>query len=203
MVYWNQHTAHEIRCQCGSFIGEVTNTCSAIHAVCYCIDCRIYAVCLYKLEEVLDEMGGTEVVATQARYVKFTHGAQNLACLSLYPKGSLRWYAKCCNTPIANTPSDWRLPYVCLIHTCLRKPLGDSFPSIQMHVKTKSAKGRPPPMVWSKFITLAGFMPRFAAARLLGSYKQTPFFLPSGTPRVEVQKITDAQRAKLKCEALM
>jgi len=195
-------TSHGIRCQCGSLLGEVSNTHHGIHAVCYCIDCRTYAFCLSKSAAILDKMGGTEVVATQARHVSFTNGLENLACLSLSPNGTLRWFAKCCNTPIANTPRNWHVPYVSLIHTCLVKPLEDAFPPVQMHVKAKSAKGKPPRLLRSKIAASISFSAKLIFARLRGSYKQTPFFLSTGFPRVEVQVLSSQERENLRNEAL-
>lgn len=187
---------HQIQCRCGALSGEVSNTHSAARAVCYCKDCRAYAVHLGQQQSVLDAMGGTEVVATQARYVAFTGGIENLACLSLSKNGLLRWYAKCCNTPIANTPRDWRLPYVGLVHSCLRKPLESSFHPVQMHVNTRSANGSPPSMPWRQASTLLRFVPKIILGRLTGTYRQTPFFSPAGKPIAEVKVLSRAEREK-------
>jgi hypothetical protein len=125
-------------------------------------------------------------VATHSRDVRFTLGTQALACLSLSPRGLLRWYAKCCSTPIANTPRDWKLAYVRLVHTCLRQAdsFDRSFPAVQMHVNTKSAKGKPPRGSglggMARFI---GLVLRLTGSRLRGNYKDTPFFDAQGTRR--------------------
>ena len=134
-------------------------------------------------------------------HVALTSGIQNLACMSLSGKGVLRWYAKCCDTPIANTPRDWRLPYVGLIHSCLKKPLESSFPRVQMYVNTKSAKGKPPSMRWSQITTLLGFMPKLLFARVAGTYEHTPFFSSSGAPIVEVKVLSRAEREKAESAA--
>jgi hypothetical protein len=176
--------------------GEVSGGAPVIRAVCYCRDCRAYAIHLGGGADVLDAMGGTDIVATIARHVSFRTGAGHLACLSLGPGGILRWYAGCCRTPLANTPRDWRLPYAGLVHSCLAKPLETSFPAVQMHVNTKSAKGRPPSMLWSEVVTLGGFFPRLVAARFTGSYRQTPFFSPRGDARAPVQVLTSAERER-------
>ena len=185
---------HQIQCRCGAFSGQISNTHLAIRAVCYCKDCRTYAVHLGRPQAILDEIGGTDVVATQARHVALTGGIEHLACLSLSEKGLLRWYAKCCNTPIANTPRDWRVPYVGLVHSGLKKPLESSFPRVQMHVNTRSAKGTPPSMRWSQITALLGFLPTILFARVAGTYRRTPFFSPSGVPIVEVEVLSDTER---------
>src|SRR5947208_768690 len=51
--------SHRIQCQCGSLTGAISNTATAMHAVCYCIDCRTYAFHLGNPKNVLDAMGGT------------------------------------------------------------------------------------------------------------------------------------------------
>ena len=80
-----------IRCQCGALTGELRQKGPALRAVCYCRYCQAYAYHLGMPQSVLDALGGTEVVATQARYVSLDKGAEHLACLSLSPNGLLRW----------------------------------------------------------------------------------------------------------------
>jgi hypothetical protein len=160
-----------------------------MRAACYCGDCQAYAYVLGEPAAVLDPLGGTEVVATKAGHVRFTSDKATLACLSLSPKGLLRWYASCCGTPIANTPRNWKLPYVGLVHTCLRQPdpFEQSFPKVQMRVNTGGARGRPPPV--GGLGGLPGFARlflRIAGSRLDGSYQATPFFDAAGAPVAEV-----------------
>ena len=156
-----------------------------MRAVCYCRDCRTYAHWLGQPRQVLDAAGGTDIVATHSRYVRLTAGAPQLACMSLSPRGLLRWYARCCNTPIANLPRDWKLPYVGLVHTCLERvqPLEASFPPVQMDINTKSALAPTPRRgglgVKAKF---GAMVLRLSAARLTGSYRATPFFDANGQP---------------------
>jgi hypothetical protein len=143
---------------------------------------------------VLDPQGGTEVVATHARNLAFTSDTLSLACLSLSPRGLLRWYARCCGTPIANTPRNWKVPYVGLVHTCLRQPepLERSFPVVQMRANRKRAKGQPPPGSMGGLGNLGGMLrfggvaARLVAARLGGGYRSTPFFDRHGAPVVDV-----------------
>ena len=161
-----------------------------MRAVCYCTDCQAYAHLLGQPQHVLDALGGTDIVATQSSNVRFTAGTPQLACLSLSPRGLLRWYAKCCDTPIANTPRDWKMPYAGMVHTVLERPdpVERSFPPVQMHVNGKSAHGKPPGG-WPVRATLkfGTMMLRFLAARLRGGYRVTPFFDAHGVPVVPVQ----------------
>ena len=180
---------HRFQCRCGARQGEIGQPDRAMRAVCYCGDCQAYAHVLGPPEAVLDPLGGTDIVATQSRFVTFTSTTQSMACISLSPRGLLRWYAKCCSTPIANTPRNWKLPYVGLVHTCLRQPepLEQSFPKVHLRVNARSAKGRPPRADGLNGIArFAGLVLRLAGSRLSGGYKATALFDAKGRPIVEV-----------------
>jgi len=192
---------HSLRCQCGTLQGTISHTESVCRGVCYCKDCQAYAHFLGKVDEVLDEMGGSDVVATLQRHVTFTQGLEQLACMSLSERGMLRWYASCCNTPIGNTSRDFKVSHVGLLHNCLRDSstsLDSAFGPVRMRVGMKSAKGTPKPMGASTTISILRFMGRLIRARLNGSYKITPFFDPeTGTPRVSPKVLTPNERAGL------
>lgn len=190
-----------LQCQCGALYGQVSHTERALRGLCYCKDCRAYSHHLGQASVGHDALGGVEFVATQAQYVALTGGTQHLACMSLSPKGLLRWYAKCCNTPIANTMRSWKFPYAGLIHTCLKADPASyerAFPRLQMRVNTGSAKEAPPGgMAFSTITALMGFMPRVLVSGVNGSYRQTPFFnAPAGTPKVEVAVLSKAERER-------
>ena len=88
---------HPLRCRCGTVRGWVSKPDRAMgRAVCYCKDCQAYGHFLGKPAEVLDALGGSDVVATHPKHVTLTHGRDAIACMSLSPKGLLRWYASCC-----------------------------------------------------------------------------------------------------------
>ena len=138
-------------------------------------------------------------MAAQAQHVSFTSGIEHLACLSLTEKGLLRWYAKCCNTPICNTARNWKVPYVGMIGTCMKTdPVAfeRSFPRVQMRVNTGSAKQAPRPMRLNTLVSLAGFMPRVMLSSINGAYRQTPFFdQGGGAPVVAVKVLSEADRS--------
>jgi len=192
---------HSLRCQCGTIQGHVSHPETVCRGVCYCKDCQAYAHFLGKADEVLDEMGGSDIVATLPQHVTFTQGFEALTCMSLSDKGMLRWYAGCCNTPIGNTSRDFKVSHVGLLHNCLRDPstsLDNAFGPVRMRVGMKSAKGTPKPMGASTTISILRFMARLIGARLNGSYKITPFFDPeTGTPRVSPKVLTPDERTRL------
>jgi len=202
----NAFMNHPFQCRCGTLQGEISHPEHGMRAVCYCGDCQAYAHLLGQPQQVLDRQGGTDVVATHARYVVFTSGTHALACLSLSPRGLLRWYARCCGTPIANTPRNWKLPYVGMVHTCLRQPepLERSFPEVQMRVNRKRAKGetaRAGGLVG--MVRFGGLALRLIASRLGGGYDRTPFFDRNGLPVAEavVAPQAEVQAARRAAEA--
>ena len=115
---------HSLQCQCGTLRGHVSHTESVCRGICYCKDCQAYAHFLGKPGEILDEMGGSDVIATLPQHVTFTQGVEKLTCMSLSGRGRgmLRWYASCCNTPIGNTARDFKVSHVGLLHNCLQDP---------------------------------------------------------------------------------
>lgn len=194
-------TNHPLRCRCGTLRGHVSHPDKVSRGVCYCKDCQAFAHFLGKTDDILDEMGGTDVIATLPKYLTFTQGIEALVCMSLSPNGMLRWYASCCNTPIGNTPRDFKISHVGLIHTCLDDPsrtLESSFGPVRMRVNTKNARGKPKAMPVSTIASILRFMSLLIRARLDGSYKSTPFFDPErGTPVVQPKVLTLSERQRV------
>lgn len=190
---------HAIRCRCGQLRGEVAQPHGATRAVCYCRDCQAFAHFLGLPAGMLDEFGGTDIVATPPRFVSLIAGAEQLACMSLSPQGTLRWYAACCNTPIGNTPRDRKLAHVGLVHSCLEREgasLEQDFGPVRMRVSRKRVHGVPPkaPAVAST-LALARYLARLAWARVSGGYRANPFFDAAGAPRVQPRVLTQQERA--------
>lgn len=188
---------HRFQCRCGAVRGEIAHTGQAVRAVCYCTDCQAYARLLGQAPAVLDAHGGTEIVATRSGNVRFTSGTADLACLSLSPRGLLRWYASCCDTPIANTPRNWKMPYAGMVHSCLRHPdpLERAFPDVQLAANTKSAIGKPTGATSMAGVArFARTMLRLGGDRLTGRYRVTPFFDAHGAP---VAAVVVADKARV------
>lgn len=184
-----------MRCACGALRGEVEPSRSA-RAACYCRDCRAYARHLGSAN-VLDDHGGTDIVAMHPRDIRFTDDAP-LACLSLRDRGLLRWYAACCRTPIANTPRDPRVAYAGVVHTCLEQggaSLDAAFGARTMALNVKSAIGKVKATPLANVVGVLGIAQSLAAARLSRSYRDNPFFhagMPVRVPFV----LTEDQRAQ-------
>jgi hypothetical protein len=192
---------HPLQCQCGTLRGYVSRPETAKRGVCYCKDCQAFAHFLERPGDVLNELGGTEIVATLPKHVHFTRGVETLVCMSLSDRGLLRWYAGCCNTPIGNTPRDFKASYVGLIHSCLAKrapSLEDSFGPVRMVLQTGSAKGRVKSTPMSNFVTVLTIIRSVIATRISGNYKRNPFFVEySGTPIKQPRVLTKAERTRV------
>jgi hypothetical protein len=192
---------HPLQCRCGTIKGYVVRPGAAKRAVCYCRDCQAFARFLERADTVLDEHGGTAIVATIPKQVRFTQGLEALACMSLSGRGLLRWYASCCKTPIGNTPRDFKIPYVGLIESCLesRSPsLHESFGPVRMVLNTKSARGRVKSTPMSNLVGFPGLMASVIGARLSGAYMHNPFFeTEAGRPVAQPRELTKAERERV------
>jgi hypothetical protein len=184
-----------LRCRCGTLQGELLHPDRTLRAVCYCLDCQTYAHAVGDAARVLDAEGGTEVVATRARHLRFTAGADRLACLSLSERGLLRWYAGCCGTPVANTPRDMRLPYAGVMHTCLAGDRTAEFGPVRMRVNTRHARGPVTRPGLLQALALFRTGPGLVWDRYSGGWRTTPFFdTAAGRPVAQPRVLTKSQR---------
>jgi Family of unknown function (DUF6151) len=167
-----------LSCKCGSLRGEVRRIELGKRAVCYCKDCQVFAKFLGKSEEILDGQGGTEVVGIRPQHLVFTKGSENIACVSLTDRGLYRWYARCCNTAIGNTPRNHKIAHVGLIHSVFQggvKGFEESFGPGFVKVNTKGAKGYVEPSK-GLFNLIVGHVISLVRERASGGFKVTPFF---------------------------
>lgn len=164
-------------CQCKQFHAEIQVSSCGPRAICYCVDCQAYAAVLKQENKILNEQGGTEVLAVRPHQIKFIHGAQQLTFMSLSPQGSLRWYTRCCNTPIANMKRNPKTNHISIMHTCYSKSDIEAYYGKQIfHVKVQSGLGNIPNNSPIQ-LTLSGVCYVFSlfCAWLMGSYQKNPF----------------------------
>lgn len=181
---------HRLQCRCGNLRGTLAAGAKFTRARCYCRDCQAYARALGEPQTVLDEKGGTDIVASLPRFVRFGSGNERLACLSLSERGLLRWYADCCRTPIANTPRDPKISYVGLVSACLGDPraLDAVFGPPVLAINSESATGPVPTSGFRIATATARIIGRVMGARMSGAWRENPFFdsdlRPVSRPRV-------------------
>ncbi|MGH8076753.1 MAG: DUF6151 family protein [Lysobacter sp.] len=186
-------------CRCGSLRGEIEPREVYVRATCYCRDCQAFARTLGR-EDVLDAEGGTDVVAVLPAGVRFTDGTEQLACLSLSPKGLLRWYARCCDTPIANTPRDPKMPYVGILAHCLQSAdpgaLATAVGPSRIALNVKSARGQVSSTPLRTVVGVMRIMRGVLVARFSGRHRDNPFFTADPPrPFAEPRVLTLAERA--------
>jgi hypothetical protein len=183
----------------------VASTHRAGRAVCYCRDCRAFARFLGKPTDILNDLGGTDIVATCPRFVRFSRGHDQLRCMSLSNRGLFRWYAGCCRTPIGNTPRNPKVSYVGLVHNCLAGTPGEldaAFGPAKSAVNTASASGKVDSAPWATFVAMLKIMRNLGGARLSGAYRENPFFKPgTAEPISAPQVLTLAEREALQDQA--
>jgi len=192
---------HPLQCACGTVQGSVAIGRAVGRAVCYCRDCQSYAHALGDPRAILDADGGTDVAPTLQQGVAITRGLDAIACLSLTDKGLLRWYARCCKTPLGNTARDWRLSYIGVLHTCLggsAERLDAAFGPVRVHINTQWAQRKIAAQPFAAVAFVARLAPRIIRASLDGGYRRSPLFDAGGRPIVRVDVLSSAELARIR-----
>ncbi|KIC42312.1 hypothetical protein RA27_02730 [Ruegeria sp. ANG-R] len=178
-------------CDCGTLSGHITRNGvrSGTHVVCFCHDCR--AAQLY-FEQPDPAPGPVEIFQMAPEDIRIETGAAHLAVMQLSPKGMLRWYAKCCNAPLATTPTTPKFPFAGFI--VKRIPDRSDLGPITTRGFIPKADGR---QSHEKIRYAAmGLLIRVLKSRLSGSWKDTPFFRSdTGEPVAHPTVLTKDQRA--------
>ena len=127
------------RCECGAVPGAIHDAGpdKGDHVVCHCTDCQNFARRFGKADRILDENAGTALYQSRCSSLEIREGLDNLRCLHLTEKPTLRWYTRCCETPMFNTYRNGRIPYVTTLvgnadpiaREALGPPLGHLFPA--------------------------------------------------------------------------
>lgn len=123
--------------------------------------------------------------------MKITEGGENLRVFRLSPKGALRWYATCCDTPLFFTPLKARLVHVGVNTDRLDDPdapgkvVAEAF--IPKGDGTSTNRGLP--RMVGRMVT------RMAAKNMNGEWRDTPFFDDHGAPAVSPQVLSREERA--------
>ncbi len=188
---------HELQCRCGEVRGYILSPKPGCRVICYCQDCQAFAHYLNRADELLDTAGGSDVVQTSPRQIVFTQGQGSIACMRLTEQGLLRWYTRCCNTPLGNTPANYKVAFVGLSRACLvgdDTAVTDAFGSVCLRANGESAKGPVPANSPRMLLGLFYLCRLLLSGRVLGRYRQTPFFhADTGLPTVAPKVLTDEE----------
>jgi hypothetical protein len=160
-----------------------TSPSSVNHVVCHCDGCHTYAHVLGRATAVLDQRGGTELFQMSPRQLVIETGREQLACMRLTEKGALRWYTKCCRTPIAHTLDSKRNPFMAVNHACVDwetawHPRDRVLGPIRARVNGRFGRGqasalRAGPMALASM--LLHYVPMYTWWFLRGDAKHSPF----------------------------
>ena len=176
-----------LSCSCGKMEWHIAEGAEGKHMMCYCADCQTFPRHLGKADTYLTN-GGTQLFQTVPGNFQFDKGLEHLGLKRLGPNGLFRWYAKCCDTPIANTVPKARFPFVGAV-----LPAGhDHFGRVTAHVNTGSAPLRTKQTGMTA--TVYGIFFRAAKAAITGKGKTSPFFDETGAPIVTPTVLTQEQR---------
>ena len=178
----------DMSCRCGHMHWRVDTGSGGTHVICYCADCQSFARHLGQAETMLDGDGGTEVFQIMPGAFHITQGADSLALLRLGPNGLFRWYARCCNTPIANTlPNPRRLPFIGVI----LPPGTQGFGPVTAQVNTAAART---PIRSHGFAAAAAALVGRALKARLTSQAGSELFDAEGAPIVTPHVLTREER---------
>ncbi|WP_294220941.1 DUF6151 family protein [uncultured Shimia sp.] len=185
-----------IGCRCGQFGAKLKNVSpkTGSHVQCHCKDCQAGAHAL-GAEETLLPRGGSDIFQTIPANLELTKGQDHLACLRLSPKGLMRWYASCCNTPVFNTLGGTKLAFIGVsVPTMQGDGVGKAIGKVIAVVQTKDAPFGTEPLKDYGF-NKAGFnvLARHFGALMRGQVKDNPLF-EGGAPVVEPRVLSKAER---------
>ena len=197
-----------LKCDCGKLKGVAKNLSSVQgrRIICLCDDCQAFAHYLGHAKSVLDQNGGTEILQMLPANLEITRGIENLKCLRLSDKGMLRWYAGCCNTPVANTAPYSKMPYTGVVHSILdfagdARSREASLGPVRARIQGKFGIGKLPEGTHQKaplglILRIMGFL---ISGLLRGKYAPSPFFnRQTGKPAVEPYVLSANEREALR-----
>lgn len=176
-------------CACGELHGRLVDVAAhdGTHIKCYCDDCRTNLVALGHSDPAAE---GVDLFQTTPDKIKIDAGGENLSVLRLSPKGLMRWYAKCCSTPLFNTMAKRGIPFV-----------GVAGDQIKEHEALGPVRARGfVPKDGKTTHENAGHMMTSMMARagkswIKGTWRDTPFFDETGTPTVPPRVLSREERA--------
>lgn len=195
-------------CQCSAVRGVVRDASpdQGNRVVCYCKDCQALARLCAAEDRVLNAHGGTDLYQSRCARMELHAGADKLACVHLTEEATLRWHTTCCRTPMFNSYSNGRVPYVTTLlgncdheqcGTLLGAPLGHLFVE-----EASSAPGDVPRM--TMFNLMRRFLGRMVKDLLSGDHRRSALFdAKTLAPISPPTRLTANERAALDPEPIL
>jgi hypothetical protein len=137
----------------------------------------------------IEPKGGIHLFQTDPDKIEITHGHEHFECLQFSPNGLMRWYAKCCNTPLFNTLKNPKLAFVGVVTETADEP--SVFGPVIADVNRMGPDGKAVHKGMGKMVFR--LITRMISARISGRWKHTPFFIaplygPAFTPHIVSKK---------------
>ena len=142
---------------------------------------------------MLDARGGSDLYQVMPHQVTVLDGGDNFAAIRITDKGPARWYATCCNTPMANTWTSPKVPFATM--TAVQFDDRESLGAIQTQAFRRHALGyaeKEGGGVWALYLSFAR---RLFVTFVSGNWRKTPFFDGDGTPRGDIRLLSDDERS--------
>lgn len=157
-------------CRCGAVHGTLSvERGSGTPLICHCDSCvraqRHFGVPATRAE-------GVALFQTTPDRFSFDAGAEHLGLGRLTPKGTYRWFARCCNTQLGVTATTPKFAFFSPVQTIFAdvKPLGRA----RTHAFVPQSGGADQHKRLAPAII--ALMARSAAALASGRWRETPFF---------------------------
>lgn len=188
-----------VRCSCGSVRGVARELGPAqVNRVqCYCKFCATFADVLGRSEDMLDERRGSDIFQMSPRKLELHEGLEHLACLRLTRTGAMRFYASCCNTPIANTIANSKVPFMGVSPLMIpwqelgktrEEVLGPVAARVNGRFEPSEAKAKRA-RTRDLMRMLVGLAPKMLRWGLRGDLAHSPLVDAKGRPKVEPRQV--------------
>ena len=174
-------------CRCGATALEVEIS-GGSRVMCYCTHCQAFAR-HFGRTDMLDAHGGSDLYQVAPHQVRFLRGEENLAAIRLTDKGPMRWYAACCDTPMANTWPSPALPFVTM--TAVRFDAPDALPRLHAQTFRRDGIGYVEREGGNVARVYFDFARRAIVSRLTGRWKENPFFGADGAPKARYRRLSE------------
>jgi hypothetical protein len=174
------------------------------YIVCYCDDCQAYARFLGS-DDIVDAYGGTHIFQLTPAQISISQAQEQLVCMRLSEKGMIRWYTRCCRTPVGNTMAMPGLPFVGLVAAFMDfgneggardQVLGKPVARVMGKYARGGAAPDTHPRIPASLLLRSAYL--LARARLAGKHRPSVFFdVEAKRPRVTPQVLGAPERAAL------
>lgn len=164
-------------CGCGAVAATVPVEGSRL--VCYCESCRGFVERL-GAEDRLDDAGGNHLIQVTPSQVTLIKGSEKIRWMKMSQKGPMRWYAACCNTPMANTLSTRAVAFASFqTHDIAPQ---DALPEVSARVHLKGALAHVEGPRGGVGPLMRALLGRTLKSWVSGTWRRHPFFDAAGHP---------------------